>query len=138
MPRKWTRSECFEHFGASCKNPQWSWSAKSADGRVVVMCMWQDEITRDGALMVYQSLTPRRGSLTPRRGEVNRPGAKERLENLKWAREHCDGLARVVVMRANDTKAGPRSIAECFPHDKLVMRITHIDEATGEFRAESA
>ena len=138
MPRKWTRSECFEHFGASCKNPQWSWSAKSADGRVVVMCMWQDEITRDGALMVYQSLTPRRGSLTPRRGEVNRPGAKERLENLKWAREHCDGLVRVVVMRAKDTKEDPRSIAECFPHDKLVMRITHIDEATGEFRAESA
>jgi hypothetical protein len=54
------------------------------------------------------------------------------------AREHCDGLARVVVMRANDTKADPRSIAECFRHDKLVMRITHIDEATGEFRAESA
>jgi hypothetical protein len=131
MPRKWTRSECFEHFGASCKNPQWSWSAKSADGRVVVMCMWQDEIKREGDRMVYQSLTPRRG-------EENRPGTKERLENLKWAREHCDGLARVVVMRANDTKAGPRSIAECFPHDKLVMRITHINEATGEFRAESA
>jgi hypothetical protein len=131
MPRKWTRRECFEHFGALCKNPQWSWSAKSADGRVVVMCMWQDEIKREGDRMVYQSLTPRRG-------EGNRPGAKERLENLKWAREHCDGLARVVVMRANDTKADPRSIAECFPHDKLVMRITHIDEATGEFRAESA
>ena len=131
MPRKWTRSECFEHFGALCKNPQWSWSAKSADGRVVVMCMWQDEIKREGDRMVYQSVTPRRG-------EQNRPGAKERLENLKWAREHCDGLARVVVMRANDTKADPRSIAECFPHDKLVMRIIHIDEATGEFRAESA
>jgi hypothetical protein len=71
-----------------------------------------------------------------RRG--NRPGAKERLENLKWAREHCDGLVRVVVMRAKDTKEDPRSIAECFPHDKLVMRIIHIDEATGEFRAESA
>ena len=95
------------------------------------MCMWQDEIKREGERMVYQSLTPRRG-------EQNRPGAKERLDNLKWAREHCDGLARVVVMRANDTKADPRSIAECFPHDKLVMRITHIDEATGEFRAESA
>ena len=131
MPRKWTRGECFEHFGALCKNPQWSWSAKSADGRVVVMCMWQDEIKREGDRMVYQSVTPRRG-------EQNSPGAKERLENLKWAREHCDGLARVVVMRANDTKADPRSIAECFPHDKLVMRITHIDEATGEFRAESA
>ena len=131
MPRKWTRRECFEHFGASCKNPQWSWSAKSADGRVVVMCMWQDEIKREGDRMVYQSLTPRRG-------EQNRPGAKERLDNLKWAREHCDGLARVVVMRAKDTKEDPRSIAECFPHDKLVMRIIHIDEATGEFRAESA
>jgi hypothetical protein len=68
MPRKWTRRECFEHFGASCKNPQWSWSAKSADGRVVVMCMWQDEIKREGDRMVYQSLTPRRG-------EENRPGA---------------------------------------------------------------
>ncbi len=92
------------------------------------MTMWQDEIRREGDAIVYQSY--------PRRRERKRPGASERLENLLWARERCGGLVRVVIMRAKDTKADPRSIAGCFPQDRLVMRITSIDEATGAFRAE--
>jgi hypothetical protein len=130
MPKKWTRAGCFEHFGAVCKNPRWSWSARSPDGKTVVMTMWQDEIGRDGDLMTYQS-RPR----PP--GEETRPGALERIENLKWARDYCDSLVRVVIMRAEDVKASPRTIADCYPHEKLVMRITYLDEGTGAFRAES-
>lgn len=65
------------------------------------------------------------------------PGNRERIENLKWARDHCDGLFRVVVTVARDTKEIPRHIADCFPKPNLVMRITDLDEETGEFRAVS-
>lgn len=67
----------------------------------------------------------------------DRPGNGERLENLKWARDHCDGLFRVVITVAKDEKAHPREIAECYPRD-LLMRLVDLDEATGEFRAISA
>ena len=86
MPRKWTRRECFKHFGASCQKSSVELVGQSANSRVVVMCMWQDEIKREGDRMVYQSLTPR----TQKRR--NRPGAKERLgTNGQSIREHCDG-----------------------------------------------
>jgi len=126
---RWTRQACFEHFGADCKNPRWSWSARSADGSTVVITMWEDEITEDGTTVVYQS---RR---RPRMRK--RPGETERLENLIWARNHCGGLFRVVRMTAQDVRANPRSIASCYPDDGLVMRITELNEARGTFRAES-
>ena len=66
-----------------------------------------------------------------------RPGETERLENLKWARDNCDGRVRVVRMTARDEKANPRSIATCYPDDDLIMRVTALDEAKGTFRAES-
>lgn len=126
---KWTRQACFEHFGAICRNPRWSWSAKSKDGKTVVMTMWEDEIDWDGPKAIYQS----RARIRTRK----RPGETERIANLKWARDHCDGLVRVVRMTAQDVKANPRRIATCRPDDELVMRITALDEANGSFRAES-
>jgi len=43
MAAKWTRADAFAYFGAQGKNPRWSWSARSADGKTVVLTMWQDE-----------------------------------------------------------------------------------------------
>jgi hypothetical protein len=126
---RWTREACFEHFGAVCKNPRWSWSARSPDGKTVVITMWEDEITEDGPTLMYQA------RLRPRTRK--RPGETERLENLIWARDHCDGLMRVVRMTARDVNANPRSIATCYPDDEHIMRITALDEANGTFRAES-
>lgn len=92
--------------------------------------MWQDEIKREGGKLVYGS-RPRPAQ------EDKRPGASERLENLKWARDHCEGLVRVVIAIAKDVTASPREAESWFPQEKLVMRITHLDEVTGAFRAES-
>ena len=51
------------------------------------------------------------------------------------ALDHLDGIVRVVIAKAVDTKAVPRKIAECFHQKNLIMRITEFDEAKGEFRA---
>jgi hypothetical protein len=93
------------------------------------MTMWQDEITRRNGRIVYES--------RPRPQEKKRPGATERLANLIWARDHCEGLVRVVIAVAEDVKADPRSALRWFPQDRLVMKITDLDEETGAFRAES-
>jgi hypothetical protein len=93
------------------------------------MTMWEDEISWDGPKAIYQS----RSRVRTRRN----PGEAERFENLIWARDHCEGHLRVVMMRARDEDAVPRSIASCFPDDDLIMRITQLDEANGSFRAES-
>jgi hypothetical protein len=47
--------------------------------------MWEHEIGHDGDLLTYQSGPP----------HPKHPGWRERLENLKWARDNCDGLFRV-------------------------------------------
>lgn len=133
MPQKqWTHSEAFAFFGAKGANSRWSWSAKSEDEKIIVLTLWQDELKPEGKKWIYHAKA--RGDFTE---WLQKPGNKERLENLKLAKNNCDGLFRVVVAIAKDTAAIPRAIKECFPHPKLVMRITELNEETGEFRAVS-
>ena len=124
MSERWTRREAFAYFGAVCANPRWSWSAKSLDGKTVVLTMWKDEIASENSSSVYKS-NPR-NLLTEKR-----PGFSERLAHLKWARDNCDSRVRVVILK----KDGRGGIAECFPAKDLIMRITSLDEKTGAFRA---
>jgi len=42
----------------------------------------------------------------------------------------------VIVAKAKDQKADPRTIQECFP-SKMVMRLMEFDGATGAFIAEA-
>jgi len=125
-------SACFAHYGAKPKNPRWSWSARSADDRTVVLTIWQDQIKGgpDKTVVVDDFETERREW-------VERPGNRERLENLVHARDHCDVRFRVVIVRPADTNAEPRTIADCFPLDRLTMQITELNEQIGEFRAVS-
>ncbi len=41
MPKVWTHKECFEVYGTIPKNPRWSWSGRSAAGKVVSATFWQ-------------------------------------------------------------------------------------------------
>jgi hypothetical protein len=66
---------------------------------------------------------------------IDRPGNRERIENLIWARDHCNGLFRVVITVAKDPDAEPREIDECYPKDDWLMQITELDESTAQFRA---
>lgn len=133
MPKQLSRAEAFAHFNVKVKNSRWSWSARSEDGKTIVLTLWQDELKKgDNNTFVYHAKT---------RGDhaewIKRPGNRERLENLKWAKEHCNGLFRVVVAIAEDVTAVPREIKECFPHPNLTMKIVELNEDTGEFRAVS-
>ena len=134
MPATWTLEKAFRHFGAEKRNPRWSVSARSPDGRTVVLTLWKDRFDHSSRPMVYD-----RHYDDPReRAWIETPGSRERTENLLWARDNCGGLFRVVITVSKDTDAYPRQIAECYPHEALVMRLTHLDTETGEFRAEQA
>lgn len=122
-------SECFSYFGAKGKNPRWSWSARSEDGRIVVITLWKDRLSLGGGVVLYNDI----GIDT--RAWVNRPGNRERLENLRWARDHCDGYFRAVVVVAEDPDVQPRRIVDCYPQPNWNMRLVELNDQTGEFRA---
>ncbi|MGP9821937.1 hypothetical protein ACTZWW_18110 [Salinarimonas sp. NSM] len=125
-----SRRNAFAAFGTRARNDRWSWSARSDDGRTVVVVLWQDYFTSEAGRRVYE-----RPGFDPKYVDA-RLGFRELMDNLAWARDHCDGRFHVVVAIAKDCKAEPRSIQECFA-SKLVMELTHLDAATGAFRAVS-
>jgi hypothetical protein len=119
--RRWKLKESFAHFGgAKATNRRWSWSAKSRDGKTVVVTMWKPDADRG----ILQSKA---------RTRKNRLGFNDRLKNLIWARDHCGGLFRVVITVKKTNGKGKY----WFPAEKLVMRIRYLDDETGAFRAES-
>ena len=131
MPKTWTHTAAFEHFGTSPRNVQWSWSARSSDGETVVVTLWQDQFKRRNGRLTYKS------QFDPDGPRDTRPGFHELMDNLVWARDHCDGRFRVIVAKAKDVNSDPRSIQECFPHDILIMRLQRLDLRTGNFTAEA-
>jgi hypothetical protein len=131
VPKKWGKNEAFEHLGATAKHSRKSWSARSADGKTVVVTLWRDGIDYGAKPIVYD--TYNRADLHLWKDTF---GNRERIENLIWAKAHCDGKFRVVITVAKDVTAYPREIEECYPKDDWVMKITGLDELTGEFRAE--
>ena len=126
MARKGTQTAAFEYFGTVRKNPRWSWSAKSPDGKAVAVTLWQDEFENGGK--TYRSRGNPAGA--------SRAGGTELLENLQWALDNCDGKVRVVMAKAKDIKADPRSIETCFPHPKLVMKVVELDVTRRHFVLE--
>jgi hypothetical protein len=129
MPKRWTHTEAFAHFDARPRNVQWSWSARSEDGQAVVVTFWQDQFSRRDNRLTYT-----RPAAEPKLRR--RPGFSELMKNLTWARDHCAGRFNVIVAKAKDVNAEPRSIDECFP-SKIVMRLIEFDPDTGAFSAEA-
>jgi hypothetical protein len=126
-----TLAECFTHFGAVCASRRLSRSAVTQDGHTVVVTMWEDEVRREGDRVIYESRY--RPTLKGKSRRVD----TELIANLKWARDHCGGFVRVVVLTAEDVTADPRKIRYCYADDSLVMRITRLDLHSRTFRAES-
>jgi hypothetical protein len=58
------------------------------------------------------------------------------MENLAWACDRCEGRFKVIIAKAKDRNADPRSIEECFP-SKMVMKLVKFDAASGAFIAEA-
>ena len=83
MAKKYSLTDCFEHFGVSCKNVQWSWSGRGADK--VAVTLWQDRFLERGtAYENWKSDAP---------GEwKSRLGFVELIENLAFAEDNLGGL----------------------------------------------
>ena len=120
----------FKKAGVVAKNPRWSWSARSEDGKVVVMTLWKDLIDYKAKPISYSTFSRENLSVW-----IDRPGNRERLENLKWARDHCEGLFRVVITTAKDTNADTREIEDAHYQARMIMKLVELNEQTGEFRA---
>ena len=133
MPADWTLEKAFQHFGAGKKNLRSSVSARNEDTKLVVLALWKDRFDFKSKPIAYERFRPE--ELEAWR---HQPAHKEQLEDLMWARDHCDGLFRVVIAVPKDPKAIPREMAECYPQDKLVMKLTHLNPESGQFRAVQA
>lgn len=127
MARTTTLAAAFQHFGTVARNPRWAWSAVSPDLKTVAITLWEDEVAADGSIDIFGSPTLHQWQ--------SRPGNRDRIRNLKIARENCGGLFRVVWVRAQDIHAEPRHIADRYPDDDILMKLVNLDEQTGEFSA---
>lgn len=130
MAKTYTHTEAFAYFGTKPANVMWSWSALNEETSTVAVTLWQDEWawTEDGR-RVYEA-----GAIwAESRGS---PGHGEMIRNLRWALDHCDGWVKVISAIAKDPNASPRSIKECAP-TKMQVKVTHVNEATGEFSLEA-
>ena len=131
MTKNWTLTEAFASFGAEARNIRQAWSARSADEQTIVVTLWRDLINDDGKEVSVDCF-----------GDPNlhawkdTPGNRQRIKDLAWARDHCDGHFRVVFVEASDTKAVPRSTTRRYPDATLVMKLIRLDETTGEFKAQ--
>lgn len=131
MPRQWTKTEAFAHFGATMTNIRWSWSGMSPDRNSVVVVLWQDAIKRTDGQFVYADDEELDAAWR------QRPGHAERIEHLRHSRDCLDGRFRAVIARAVDIHADPRDIASCHPQQDVWWQLDHFDEATGAFRAHA-
>lgn len=116
----------FAVYGTKPRNARWSWSARSDDGKTVVVRLWQDAFKNGTA--TYRSEGPSPGDTWQ-----HSPGYRELIDNLAWARDECAGAVRVIIAIAEDRYADPRSIRESFAKPDLIMRVTELNEATGAF-----
>ena len=128
MAKVWTRTEAFRFFGATLTNTRWSWSARTPDGATVVLALWTDRFDRQVNPIQYND-----HRISPDDSWIRRPGNRERLENLLWARDNCRGKFRVVLVRPKNSISDPREIDECWLKEDLVMRLMDLNEQTGEF-----
>ncbi len=125
-----TKSKAFAHFGVKIKNYRWRWSDRTDDGKTVVLQLWKDQLVYKDGLASYNDYGDK--YLLK---QQNKAGNLARIEDIKWAKAHCDGLFNVVVGVCKDKDADPRVTVEAYP-TKIVMKIIDFDEITGEFYAE--
>lgn len=70
------------------------------DGATVVLTLWKDLLDYTSNPIAYDTF-----GRTDLPEWIDRPGNRERAENLIWARDHTDGIFRVVIVVAEDVNA---------------------------------
>ena len=124
--------EAYAALGAALKNERWAWSGHGEDEATVVVTLWADKLREvPGGLRYDLYDAPDLDAWRSKRGN------RERIRDLVLARRHADGLFRVVIGRTNEGGDAMLEGSVYEPSD-IVMRLIDLDEATGEFSAESA
>lgn len=127
MPRASTLTAAFAYFGATVRNPRWSWSAVTPDEQTVILTMWEDRIMPDGSVDFFDG---------PHAAHWQKQiGNRFRIKDLQTARANCDGQFRIVRVTAADVDARPRKIVARSPDPDVIMKVTKLDPSTGEFAA---
>src|SRR5260370_29362114 len=104
----WTRAGGLAQVGVRLRNNQWSWSGRSEDGQTVAITVWTDKVKREDDSFVYRQIAYTEA-------ERGRPGFRELIENLRWARDHCGGFGKIVMTRGKDEKSNPPEGGRCYP-----------------------
>lgn len=129
MPKGWTKTTAFDHFGVHLENVQWSWSGGSDGGETVAVVLWQDGVKgRDGNLIYHDD-----EDLDAEWRE--RIGNKRRIIHLAHSIDQLGGRFRAVIAKAEDITADPRKITRCFPQEGVYWQIDSLDRTTGAFTA---
>ena len=138
MPSFDTKRDGFLFFGATQRNEQWSWSAKTPNGNKIIITIWQHEMMGRGE---DQYLDTR--ELENDNDEwLDSNGNRERRGLLKHAQDELDGIVYILMTRATNVEAGPPwEIGSCYSWEMADgrvnrMKLTFLDEETGHFRVE--
>ena len=116
-------TECFAHFGITIENPRGAWSAQAPNGRAVIT-LWRQYFT-DPDLRRYSTF----GTVT---GRKPWPWQK-RLALMK--KVGVGGTFDSIVITA--ANSGPNEAWRIIRREiGGEMRLTRLDEETGEFAAE--
>lgn len=125
-------SEAFGFFGTKPLHARLGLSARNETAKTVVLALWRDRLDYSTPPAVSYRLR-RTGTEVP--DWIDMPANRVRLADLQWAREHCEGSFRVVIIEAANPAAEPRVIAGASPQQMMVMKLTELDVETGEFSA---
>jgi hypothetical protein len=121
-----TLTECYAHFGITVSDPRKAWSRQGNDGTVVVT-LWSD-LFKDTDRNKYSNFD------TFKPSGIERTENKNRMEHLKYARDKQAGIFQSIVVTPKDSSRTETVKREIGPP----MRLTQLDEDTGEFSAERA
>jgi hypothetical protein len=121
--------EAFAKFSTKPRNPRLCWSARNEQLKTVVVTLWKDRILWKANPIAYDGSEPQGPDYS-----LQRQGGRDRLDDLRWARDNCGGELRVILVTPADPNAVPRKVIDYDAKD-WVMRLTELNEKTGEFKA---
>jgi hypothetical protein len=121
----------FREYGVKLRNDRYSWSGRTEDGKTVVLQLWKDHFDYKNKPVSYSDFEdPRLSTWVDRRGNL------DRIEDIRWAIDHCDGRFRVVIGVAKDIDVHTRETASAYARPNILMKVVRFNELTGELHAE--
>lgn len=126
-----TYKEAYAHFGMKRKNPRWGWSARTPDENAVALMIWKQDLKYENFIATYNDF------IDPYLFQwIDKLGNKDRIENIRFAIDHCGGKFHVITGVCKDLAAPRRETDKngVYPTN-IVMKVVKFDEKTGRISA---